>query len=127
MSKSVKSNLVKKVLLISCVEYPPHDVDSELGLRSMIGSSKETSRAAFVAATDSTSRKTLEGLLGYSVAKTRTYYPMRQDAHVEYFKSVLHGYKVVFLQHSRIEYVFSDPDDVSYITAAMNPEAKFHD
>lgn len=85
----------------SCVSWNDSDVHCEGGLIDMIDACESITRATFMRRTDPMERREIEQTLGYG-----PWLHMRNDWHVSYFRSVLHGERVYGFVHSAIEYVF---------------------
>jgi hypothetical protein len=90
----------------NCVNWNHHDVDSDGGLSDMIDMSDEISREQFIQFVGLDNYEEIEKDLGYS----RFEFEMKDDWHVKYATSRLHGYRVYYLVHSGIEYVFVPND-----------------
>lgn len=88
----------------NCVSWPQDDVNSEGGLVDMISAGQHISRQTFLRNVDAAQLKEMEDQLGYG-----SWLKMKNDPHVSYERSVLHGRVVYFFNHSAIEYVFT-PD-----------------
>lgn len=95
--------------LNNCVNWPSHDVHKPGGLCDMIDSALQITRETFVKHVNKDSLVSLEASLGYATgsAKRNRDMKMKDDFHVRYFRSKLHGQRVYYINHSAIEYVFS--------------------
>ena len=91
----------------SCVDWPPQDVNAEGGLCDMIDAASEVSRKTFLKNVDRDDRISMERNLGYETNGQRGL-TARQDYHVSYHRSKLHGERVYYFRHSAIEHVFTN-------------------
>ena len=91
----------------SCVTWPAHDVDAKGGLSDMIDEAYEISRRTFLKQVDRCELRDLDDALGYA-PRPRQGLTMARDYHVSYHRSLLHGRRVYFFNHSAIEYVFTE-------------------
>lgn len=87
--------------LNNCVGWPAHDVHASGGLVDMIDRARDITRNTFERHVNRAELTRLEASLGYDVR-----FRMKDDYHVRYRRSVLHGNPVYFFEHSAIEYVF---------------------
>lgn len=90
---------MKATFYSSCVNWPRDDVDD--GLIPMIESGRDITRATFCRAVNRSDRQLLESSLGYGPD-----FRIGRDYAVRFKSGLLHGKRVWFLEHSRIEYVF---------------------
>lgn len=92
----------------NCVSWPSKDVNASGGLCDMIDSAREVKRETFVSHVSRNCLQSLEASLGYATgsAKRNRDMKMKDDYHVRYFRSKLHGKRAYFFIHSAIEYVF---------------------
>jgi hypothetical protein len=86
----------------NCVGWNPADVNSDGGLCDMISLNRQVARSTFLRHTHSGDRAMLEKSLGYDAG-----FKMKDDWHVSYHKSLLHGITVYYFRHSGIEFVFT--------------------
>ena len=87
----------------TCVGWPSHDVDAEGGLVDMIDNAIEVSRKTFLKYVDDQELADIEAGVGYDKDLR-----MKDDWHVSYHRSKLHGERVYFFKHSAIEHVFKE-------------------
>lgn len=89
----------------TCENWPKSDVVCSGGLIDLVENAKEITRKTF---TKHTNREDLA--LVESNFKYGDWLQMKDDWHVSYFKSKLHGRVVYGFRHSAIEYVFVNWD-----------------
>ena len=90
----------------NCVGWDTHDVHCEGGLIDMIDNSRKITRQVFVKNVNKEEMCNIEFDLGYG-----SWLKMKDDYHVSYHKSKLHGEKVYYFRHSAIEYVFKGEEN----------------
>lgn len=83
----------------SCVDWPRSDVGA---LRDMIDNAKDITRRTFLKHVDLDQLKETEANLGYD-----KHLRMKDDYHVSYHRSTLHGKRVYYFKWSGIEHVFT--------------------
>ena len=91
----------------SCVQWPQEDVNAPGGLCDMCDEAEPITRNTFIRRVDRADREDLERCLGYALNGQKAGLKMKQDRHVGYYCSTLHGDRVYFFTHSAIEYVFT--------------------
>jgi len=91
----------------NCVNWPREDVHREGGLCSMIEARRPITRRTFLKHVDRVDRCELERAFGYAPHDPEAILPMARDWAVSYYRSVLHGKRVYYINHSAIEYVFA--------------------
>lgn len=85
-----------------CVSWPAGKVNA---LTTMVDDSIEVTRSTFMRHVDLADLKDLEVRLGYALHSSQGL-TMAGDWHVSYHRSKLNGFRVYYLRHSSIEYVF---------------------
>ena len=93
------------VFYATCVDWPKNDLDTPGGLIDLIDQRRQITRDTLLMHVHPSALRVLEASLGYAVGKMDGL-KMKDDWHVEYFKSKLHGEIVYGFRHSAIEYVF---------------------
>jgi hypothetical protein len=88
----------------ACIGWP-EDAYIPGGLREMTDESETIERGEFIEQVNLSDLVKLEEELGYD-----DYLEMRNDWHVRYFRSRLHGKPVIGFVHSAIEFVFTETE-----------------
>lgn len=104
----------------NCVNWPSNDVHREGGLTDMIDQAIDITRDTFLTHVDKDQMKEIENQLGYG-----PWLRMKNDYHVSYHRSKLHGKTVYFFKHSAIEYVFVNPRTFSMNPVEIKPESEY--
>lgn len=90
----------------TCVDWPKADVHAPGGLVDMVDSATNITRRTFVKHIGNDALHEIEATLGY----TRLGLAMRDDWHVSYHRSKLHGQRCYYFRWSGIEFVFTRND-----------------
>lgn len=79
----------------------------------MIQTGRPISRRTFCRNVSRESREDLERCFGYAPFDRRAVLTAARDFHIRYFSGNLHGFRVYWLEHSAIEYVFISPAELT--------------
>jgi hypothetical protein len=96
-----------------CVGWPQADVDRPGGLRDMADLAQPITFETFSRHVNADDFRSLQEQLGYDIRWQHGGLRLKRDWAVRFYRSILHGRRVYYVEHSCIEYVFGPGSKVS--------------